>query len=85
MKYVIKKHYEATETNLNFKGEIRDYFEGRGGELLASDCFPTEGQVEAFGYCTLAGAKMALRKAQELAEWETSHGHWTVTASLVQA
>lgn len=82
--FIVHKHYEATENNPNFAGETRDYYEGKGGELLSSCEFPSKWQIEEYGYKALAGAKRGLAKAQELADWETSSGYWNVTASLVE-
>lgn len=81
--FIIKKHYEATENNPNFAGEVKDYYEGRAGELLSSGEFPSKWQIEEYGYKTLAGAKRGLAKAQELTEWETSRGFWKVSVSIV--
>lgn len=83
-KYVIKKHYEATDANTNFKGEVHDYYEGKAEALLSEDKFPAAWLIEAHSYTTLSGAKRGLKKAQELAEWETNKGWWKVTAELVE-
>ena len=82
--YIIKYHYEATEKNTNFAGDIHDAYTGKGGNVLSIRRFPNECQIEFFGYPTLAGAKRGLRCAQENAEWETKNGWWNVTAELVK-
>lgn len=82
--FIIKKHYEATENNPNYAGEIKDYYEGAGGETLSSNFLPSKWQIETYGYKTMVGAQRGLAKARELAEWETSHGFWNVTVSLVE-
>ena len=81
--FIIKKHYEATENNPNYAGEIKDYYEGRAGEVLSSGEFPNKWLIEEYGYKTLSGARRGLASAKELAEWETSHGFWNVSVSLV--
>lgn len=85
MKYIIKKHYEATENNPNFKGEIKDYYEGKAGHIIGSDHFPAAWEIEEYGYSTKAAAIKGLKVAKELADWETNRGFWNVTVSLVEA
>lgn len=82
--YIIKRHYEATENNPNFAGEIKDYYTGKAGEILSTDTLPAQWKIEEYGYKTEAGAKRGLAKAQEMAEWETEHGYWNVSVSLVR-
>lgn len=82
--FIIKKHYEATENNTNFAGEVKDYYYGKSGELQSIGEFPGEWQIENYGYKTLAAAKRGLAAAQALADWETSRGFWKVSASLVE-
>lgn len=83
--YIIKKHYEATQSNTNFAGEIRNYYEGKAGHTIGNDkIYPTKWEIETFGYKTLAAAKRGLKKAAELAEWETKAGHWNVSAELIE-
>lgn len=82
--FIIKKHYEATETNKNFAGEVRDYYEGKGGHTLGHDDFPCQWEINNYGYTTKSGAARGLKAAIELAEWETKQGHWTVTAELIE-
>lgn len=83
--YIIKKHYEATEKNTNFVGEIRDYYEGKAGYTIGlHNEFPDKWEIETFGYVTLAGAKKGLKAAIELANWETNCGYWNVTAELIE-
>ena len=86
--YIIKKHYEATETNENFKGETQTWYCGKCGADCRVDgnehtnylrCF-----LDHYAYSTKAGATKALKSAKELAEWETKAGHWKVTAELVE-
>lgn len=83
--FIIKKHYEATETNKNFAGEIRDYYEGKAGHIIGCNNFPTNWEITTWGYKTLAAAKKGLKVAKDLAEWETECGHWNVTVELVEA
>jgi hypothetical protein len=82
--YIIKKHYEATENNPNFAGVIKDYYEGKAGHLIGSNGFTTDWEINEYGYKTLSAAKRGLKKAVELANWETEKGYWTVTAELVE-
>lgn len=82
--YIIKKHYEATENNPNFAGVIKDYYEGKAGHLIGSNGFPTDWEINEYGYKTLSAAKRGLKKVVELANWETEKGYWTVTAELVE-
>lgn len=83
--YIIKKHYEATDSNHNFAGEVKDYYEGKAGHLLSHhNQFPTRWEIEEYGYKTLAAAKKGLKSVLELCEWETAKGFWTVTAELIQ-
>lgn len=82
--YIIKKHYEATESNLKFAGDVKDWYEGQNGFLIGGNGFPTKSEINAFGYNTLAGAKRGLKKAEELAKWETEKGHWKVTVELIK-
>lgn len=83
--YIIKTHYEATEKNTNFAGDIHDWYSGKGGFIIGSkNVFPSEHQIECCGYSTLAAAKRGLKAAQETAEWETKNGWWRVAAELVE-
>ncbi|MBQ9167940.1 MAG: hypothetical protein IJX67_05985 [Oscillospiraceae bacterium] len=81
--FIIKKHYEATEYNPNFAGEVKDYYEGKAGHILSSNTFPVKWEIENYGYKTLAAAKRGLKKARELADWETAKGFWNVSVELV--
>ena len=84
-KYIIKKHYEATEKNTNFAGEVKDYYQGKAGHTIGfHNNFPTNWEIETFGYVTLAAAKRGLKAAIEYANWETGMGYWNVTATLVE-
>ena len=84
-KYIIKKHYEATEKNTNFTGEVMDFYQGKGGHAVGTcNEFPVKWEIEAFGYTTLAAAKRALKAAIEMATWETNMGFWNVTATLIE-
>jgi hypothetical protein len=86
--YIIKKHYEATETNENFKGETQTWYCGKQGSDCRVDGNEGTNYLETFvkyyGYATKAGATKALKSAKELAEWETRKGYWKVTAELVE-
>ena len=81
-KYLLKKHYEATAQNEKFSNAVIDYYEGVNHTLVSENKEPNEAQVDRWGYETLAGAKKALKAAQELAEWETEKGFWNVTVEL---
>lgn len=81
--YVIKIHYTATEANPTFVGE-HDWYEGKGSVVIGDrNEFPSDWEVNAYGYKTHAGAMRGLKAAQERAEWETKYGFWIATASLV--
>lgn len=83
--YIIKKHYEATAKNTNFAGEVQDWYSGKGGAHIGrKNEYPCKGEVNEWGYKNLAGAKRALRAAQELAASETAHGSWNVTVELLE-
>lgn len=82
--YIIKTHYEATANNPNFAGETRDYYYGKARHLIGSDNFPTNFSIKNYGYATLSAAKRGLKKAIELANWETEKGYWSVTVDLVE-
>lgn len=84
MKYIIKKHYEATETNKNFAGEVHDWYEGKAGHILSKDKMPTEYFINEHGYTTKAAAKRGFNAAVKMAKWETDLGHWNVTVSLIE-
>lgn len=85
MKYIIKKHYEATETNKNFAGEVKDFYQGKGGHAIGSqNRFPVKFEIDFYAYTTLAAAKRGLKSATDMAKWETGLGHWNVTVSLVE-
>lgn len=82
--YIIKKHYEATENNPRFAGNIIDYFYGKGSHLLGINALPESWKTESYAFSTLAAAKRALKSAEELCAWESSQGYWTATAELVE-
>lgn len=81
--FIIKWHYEATENNPNFPGEIKDYYMGKAGEILSCNKLPAKGEIEEYGYKTMGQAKRGLAKAQEAAKWENERGFWKVSVSLV--
>lgn len=84
--YIIKTHYEATEKNPNFAGEVHDWYSGKGGEILAGrDQYPTAYSIREHGYKTLAAARRGLKAAQDAAKWETGYGYWVVTPEIVEA
>lgn len=83
--YIIKKHYEATESNQNFAGQVHEWCCGKGGELIAAqDTFPTAYTINEYGYKTLTSAKRGLAAAKRLADWESSHGHWIISVEIVK-
>lgn len=83
--YIIKTHYEATEKNRNFAGDIQDWYTGKGGWVMGDkNVFPSDWQIEHGGYPTLAGAKRGLKAAQNSAEWEMQQGFWKVSVELVE-
>lgn len=82
-KYIIKNHYEATEANTNFAGDIHDWYTGVGGTIIGNkNKFPSEWEIENYGYKTFAAAKRGLKAAQETAEFETKYGFWNVTVEM---
>lgn len=84
MRYIIKRHYEATESNEKFKGSVIDYYSGINNSLLSENEMPTEWLIEKYGYTTLAGAKAGMRLAQRLADSEIAGGNWNITVELIQ-
>lgn len=82
--FIIKTHYEATETNENFKGKITNYYSGKRGRLLSENELPAKWLINEYGYSTLHGAKRGLKTASDLAEWETNEGHWNVSVELIE-
>lgn len=80
--YIIKKHYEATDSNPNFAGEVKDYYEGKSGHQLIQPLVRWE--IEEYGYKTIAAAARGLKAVQGLCDWETSKGFWKVSAELVE-
>jgi hypothetical protein len=86
--YIIKKHYEATETNENFKGEKQVWYCGKQGADCRADTNEGTNYLKSFikyhGYATKAGATKAFNSAKDLAEWETKAGHWAVSCELIK-
>lgn len=83
--YIIKTHYEPTEKNTNRAGDIHDWYSGKGGSHIGgAGKFPSDWEIEHYGFTSLAGAKKALREAQNAATWETRNGWWNVTAELIE-
>lgn len=82
--FIVKKHYEATVDNIDFAGNIHDVFYGKQETRLDSGNGPIGWLVREYGYSTKAAAVKGLKKAQSLAEWETSYGMWNITASIVE-
>ena len=80
--FVIKKHYKATESNPNFAGHEYDAYYGAQEHQICDHRLPTFQEAKAWGFKTLAGARRGLKLQQELAEWETSLGHWVVTVQI---
>lgn len=35
--FIINKHYEATESNPNFKGAVKDFYSGKGGHSIGRE------------------------------------------------
>lgn len=84
MKYIIKQHYEATEKNTNFAGEVIDYYTGKGHTAIGKNAMPIPYYIENYGFSTKAAAMRALKSVAEGAKWESSRGFWNVTCSLVE-
>lgn len=88
-RYIIHKHCVATESNHNFKGEIHDYYNGKAehdvGTSLSHDTTDSLciSLVKEYGYTNKATANRGLKKAIELAEWETSNGWWKVDCEII--
>jgi hypothetical protein len=82
--YIIKTHYEATESNPNFVGE-HDWYEGKGGVIIGErNELPKTWEINEYGYKTHAGALRGLKAAKERAEHETGYGYWVATADIVE-
>lgn len=85
MRYIIKKHYEATSSNPNFKGAVKDYFSGTKGHSIGRENeYPTAWEISEWGYKTFPAAKRGLKAAQELCDWENAKGFWKVSVTLLR-
>ena len=83
--YIIKKHYEATESNKNFANETHDWYFGKGHTTLSEmNEFPTEWMIKEYGYKTIASAQSGMKTAKRLADWEAGHGNWNIIVELVK-
>lgn len=82
--YIIKIHYVATDVNPNFRGEVHDWYEGKGTTPLTKNELPPEWMINEYGYKTLASAKKGLQVAERCCENENKYGFWTSTAELIQ-
>lgn len=81
--YIIKKRYVATESNVNFKGKVTDYYEGKGMVILSENKIPSDWMIQTYGYKTFTGAKRGLNAVNALCESENKDGAWTVSAELI--
>lgn len=83
-KFIIKQHYEATEKNTNFAGEVIDYYTGKGYSALGKNEFPIRYYIENYGFSTKAAAMRALKAIIAGNKQEESYGFWKVTSTLVE-
>lgn len=82
--FIIKKHYEATESNYDFSGVVIDYYKGKRGETLSKNELPCKYFIEEYGFKTKAAASRALKAEKELCDSENEYGWWNVSASIME-
>lgn len=64
--YIIKKHYEATENNPNFAGNIMDYFYGKGSHLLGINTPPKSWEIESYAQPQISAGRELLRSRESI-------------------
>lgn len=83
MKYIIKKHCEATELCCIAVGRIQDYYYGTPKYHISRDFFPTEIEVDLYGFDTEQEATEAMQKRMSRVEFEKGNGMWDIEYSVV--
>lgn len=84
MKYIIKKHCVATELCTIAIGRIQDYYYGKPKYHISRDFFPTEEQVDLYGFDTYEDASDAMSKRLPRVEYEKGDGMWDIEYSILQ-
>ena len=82
--YIYKKHYEATENNPYFAGDIIDYYYGKKENLLSVNAMPIQYFIDNYAYKTKAAICKAMKTEHELVEWENEKGFWKVSIEIIE-
>lgn len=82
--YFIKKHYEATESNENFAGEVKDFYCGKGMTSCSEFFKYFNYYIKNNAYTRLCDAKRAYKAHLELANSEMKYGFWKVSVEIVE-
>lgn len=80
-RYFVKQHYVATDSNVNFAGETKDYLVGKE-EFILNTLNPCKWESITWGYTRLQDVVRAYRKHSRYAEEEQKHGFWTITTVI---
>ena len=83
MKYLIQKHCVATELCTIALGRIQDYYYGTPKYHISRDFFPTEMEVDLYGFTSEAEARKVLEQRMKRAPLECGDGMWEVEYSIV--
>lgn len=84
VKYLVRKHCEATVTCTISEGRIQDYFYGNQGRYLSRDWLPERALLRAYGFNTREEAAERLEGIQKSIPAEESSGYWKITAEIVE-
>lgn len=84
IKYLVRKHCEATERCTVALGRVQDYFYGSAGKYLSRDFLPERVLLRAYGFNTHEEAKERLEGILKSIPAEESSGYWKITAEIVE-
>lgn len=83
IKYLVKKHCEATERCTVALGRVQDYYYGDTSRFLSRDFLPSEEATRIYGYASEDAALERANGMTKAAEMEQSSGYWIITVEVV--
>ncbi len=83
MKYLVKKHCEATVTCTVALGRIQDYYFGTPREYLSRDFPPTVDMIDSLAFNSIEEAEARKVELETSASAEESTGYWKITIDVI--
>lgn len=81
---MIIKNYEATNSNPNFAGDRQKWMCGKRDYCVEFNKNYVKAFAKEHGFSTKAALAKALKKEQELVDFENSYGYWKISLSTIE-